>query len=312
MRNIILLGASSLLLSSCATTNAPVKAAAPTWVGPQATYDEKADSRPVEQVKASCPVDSQWQSLEWKKVMPLANACIRAKDWQRVEKMGDWLAKQAPLTPWGPFYLGIAAESRKDYPRAIWMLELALKKAPKEGIFQYELGRIHWDLKNDRAAVAAMKAASDLSPGLVDAHAVVGQLALQRQDYAEGERYFQKALAANAKHLVSLLGMASVTIGKKDFARAEEYLARAVELSPNSSKARLALAQLQEENLKKYDEALNSYKRIKQLSGDKKLDEAIPLNLDEKIHNLEKSVSQVIKSSQLSERKPSAERQVAK
>ena len=310
-RSLILTGISSIFLAGCATSSPAQKPVNGAWAGPQPTYDEKVTSRALEQVKAACPSDFSYQSMEWRKVTPLANACVKAKDWQRLEKMGDWLAKQAPLTPWGPYYMGLAAEGRRDFPRAIWMLELALKKAPKEGIFHYELGRIHWELKNDRAAVASMKTASEMSPGLVEAHSVMGQLSLQREEFAEARKYFQKALLVNSKHYVSVLGMAAVEMGTKDYAKAEEYLARAVDLNPNASKPRLALAQIQEEHLKKFDEALSGYKRIRQMSADKKLDEAIPVNLDEKIRGLEKS-SQVNKAGQLTVRTPTAERQVAK
>lgn len=315
LRSIFIFGSAVVVTASiigCATSAPKVADSKPTWQPTQPTYEEKVSARSLDQVKASCPGDNQWENLEWKKITPLANSCVKAKDWHKVEKMGDWLATHASLTPWGAFYMGLAAEGRKDYPRAIWMFELALKKAPKEGIFHYELGRIHWELGQDAAAVAEMKMASDLSPSLVEAHALMGQLALQRQEISEAERYFQKALSVNSKHLPSILGMASAKINSKDYVKAEEYLGQAVDLNPRASKPRLALAQVQEEHLKKYNDALATYRQIKQMSADRKLDEVIQLNLDEKIRNLEKSASQVNKGGQLTERTPTGERQVRK
>ena len=42
--------------------------------------------------------------LERRQVPAKLNACVKAKDWHRVEKMGDLLAKTAYLTPWGAYY----------------------------------------------------------------------------------------------------------------------------------------------------------------------------------------------------------------
>jgi tetratricopeptide (TPR) repeat protein len=266
-----------------------------------------------DKIKTSCPADNKWEEYDWKRIPPFANACVKAKDWAKLEKMGNNLATRAHLTPWGPYYLAVAAEGRKDYPRAIWMLELALKKAPKEGLFHYELARIHWDLGDDSDAVKHMKMASELSPNLTEAHATMGQLAMQRHEYSEAEGYFQKALKADDNHVPALLGMAMVTLNNKDYAHTEEYLNRAISVNPRGSKARLALAQVQEENLKKYHEALQTYKELKRMNADKKLDETVQINLDEKIQSLEKNLSQAAakpKSGELTVRTPSNERKV--
>ncbi|MGZ3721874.1 MAG: tetratricopeptide repeat protein [Bdellovibrionales bacterium] len=312
-RNIILVG-SAMLFAGCATAPAEKTSAhLEALPAPAPSYEEKVGSMAVEQVKTACPADSKWEALEWKKISPYANACVKAKDWGKVEKMGNFLATHAHLTPWGPYYMSLAAEGRKDYPRAIWMLELALKKAPKEGIFHYELGRIHWELGDDADAVKHLKQASELSPSLTQAHWVMGQLAVQRHDFNEAETLFQKALKIDSKHLPSILGMATLTINNKDFARAEGYLTQAVALNPRSSKARLALAQVQAEHLKKYQDALHTYKQIKQMNADKKLDESVHINLDEKIQSLEKSLTQAAakpKSGELTVRTPSGERKV--
>lgn len=298
---------SAMTLAACAShSQKPTNEASPVF-GP--AYSEKVQTVPVEQFKsAACPVDSKWESLPWKAIVPLANGCVKSRDWTKVEKMGNLLARQASLTPWGPFFMSVAAEGRHDLPRAAWMLELALKKAPSEGLFHYNLGRIHWELKEEFEAIKHLKMASELSPGLTDAHSVMGQISLQRQDLSQAEMYWQKALASNDKHVPTLLGLASLKMNAKDYARAEDYLNRVIAISPRSSKARLALAQVQEEHLKKLPEALQAYKQLKQLAAEKKLDEGVRVNLDEKIKTLEKSISQVDRAPQVTARTPSGER----
>lgn len=311
-RNIILV-LSALAFAGCATSPTAKTTSIPELQPVKPSYEEKTTSMSLDKIKASCPADNKWEEYDWKRIPPFANACVKAKDWSKLEKMGNKLATQAHLTPWGPYYLAIAAEGRKDFPRAIWMLELALKKAPKEGLFHYELARIHWDLGDDSDAVKHMKMASELSPALTEAHTSMGELAMQRHEYSEAEGYFQKALKSDDKHMTALLGLATVALNKQDFSRAEEYLARVVSLNPRSSKARLTLAQVQEEHLKKYQEALQTYKDLKRMNADKKLDESVHINLDEKIQSLEKSLSQAAakpKSGELTVRTPSNERKV--
>ena len=209
--------------------------------------------------------------------------------------------------------MALAAEARKDYPRAVWMLELALKKDPKEGLFHYELGRIHWELGNDSDAIKHLRLASELNPTLTSAHWVMGELALQNQEYSAAERYFQAALKNDDKHLPSLLSLASMKVNSKDYARAEEYLTRAIALEPHVSKTRLVLGEVQAEHLKKYEEALSTYKQLRQLNAEKKLDESVHMNLDEKIKSLQKNITQAkaTKPTEITVRTPSGERKVA-
>ena len=273
---------------------------------PKPSYNEKVPTQTVAQVKGvTCPIDNKWEALPWKAILPLTNACVKSKDWVKVEKMGNFMAKNFSLTPWGPYYLSLAAEMRHDFPRAVWMLELALKKDPTEGLFHYELGRVHWQLKNDRDALEHLKMASELNPSLTDAHWVMGEMAAQKQDYSTAEAMFKKALANDPKHLPSLLAMASVKLNQKDWAESESYLNQALAVNPNGAKVRLSLARVQEEHLKKLQEALNNYKQLRHLRNEKKLAESVDVNLDEKIQILEKSLAQAPAKDS---RAPSAER----
>lgn len=311
MRNIILLGALGLWLVGCASTPGSEKKSEK---APTPTYTEKVTAVNLNEFKpvASCPADGKWESPDWKKVAAFANACVKAKDFRKVEMIGNYLAKSAHLTPWGAYYMSLAAQSRKDYPRATWMLELALKKAPNEGLFHYQLGRLLWEQGEDAAALKEMKLASDLNPTLVDAHYVTGQIAMQKDDNGEAEKRFRKALAVDPKHAPASLAIASLRLKAQDWSRAEGALEEAISLNPRSTRARLALAQVREQQLKKFQEALDTYKELRSMHSSKKLDEPVTLNLDEKISMLEKSLAQASKENQVSSRKPSQEGQVKK
>jgi tetratricopeptide (TPR) repeat protein len=258
---------------------------------PAPTYTEKVSAGSLDFVKASnCPHDSMWEKLEWKKITALANACVKAKDWNRVEKMGNFLATHAYLTPWGAYYLSLSAANRKDYQRATWMLELALKKAPSEGLFHYQLGRLHWEQGDDALALKSLKTAADLNPSLTDAHWIMGQVALQRGDTGEAERYLKKALSNDPQHWSALMSMAALKNRTKDWQDSADYLQKAINVNPRSSKARLALAQVQEMQLKRLADALQTYRDLRRLNSDHKLDEGVHFNIDEKIKNIESNL----------------------
>lgn len=269
------------------------------------TYTEKASAKAAEQWTGVCPKDNSFTTADWRKVVGMANGCVKAKDWRKVENLGNHLAVTAHLTPWGSYFLSLAAGQRKDYPRAVWMMELALKKTPNEGLFHYQLGRLHWEMGNESDALKSLKQASDLNPALTDAHWITGQLALQKGDYNEAARLLEKALDVDGKHLPSLLAMATVKTKTSDWSAAEGYLDRAIRLNPRALKPRMARAQIQEMHLKDLARALQTYKEIRQLSQARKLDESTPANLEDKIKLLEQSVSQA--AQKVSARTPSAE-----
>jgi tetratricopeptide (TPR) repeat protein len=277
------------------------------------TFTEKLSAIEATRVdsKVPCPREGAWNGMDWRRIMPMANACVRTGDWRKVETIGAYLGLHSHLTPWGPYYMSLAAGARKDYPRAIWMLELALKKAPQEGLFHYQLGRIYWEMEDEVSALKSLKTASDMNPSLTDAHWIMGQVALQRGELGEAERQLARALDKNFRHWPALMAMASVKSKAKDWNGAESYLVKAIHANPRSTKARLALAQIQELQLKNLSSALTTYREVRQMVVNKRLDEKPEVNVEEKIKSLEQALSQVAKSKTVSARNPTNDQKVA-
>jgi tetratricopeptide (TPR) repeat protein len=277
------------------------------------TFNEKVSALNVDDYKTSgtCPKDGAWNGLDWKKILPMANACVKSKDWRKVENIGSYLGMHHSLTPWGAYYMSLAAEARKDLPRAQWMMELALKKAPNEGLFHYQLGRLYWVNEDTVQALKELKTASDNNPTLTDAHWIVGQIALQKGSFKEAEDYLNKALDNNRNHWPALMALATVKTKGKDWAAAELVLIKAIRANPRSLKARMALAEIQELQLKNLSSALQTYKETRQLVTSRKLDEKPGVNLDEKIKTIEQSLSAVSEQKKISARKPTGEKKVA-
>lgn len=275
---------------------------------PVPTYKESVGATLVSQHRSytSCPRDAtSWQKHEWRKLIPLANACAKSGDWRRVDDIGQHLSVQAHSTPWGPYYLSLSASARKDYPRAVWLLQLAQKKAPKEGLLHYQLGRIYWEMEDEVGALKEFTLASDLNSDLTEAHWVVGQAALHSGNHSEAEKRLGRALSNDSRHWPALMAMASLKSRTNNWSEAERYLARAISLNPRSSSARLALAEIQEKHLSRPKDALRNYKDLRQLASDKKLDDRVAINLDEKIRVMEGSIKPVVAKENPS-RKPAA------
>jgi tetratricopeptide (TPR) repeat protein len=302
-----------LALVGCASTPSSTTPDKAGLEAPKPTYTEKSSAVLAQALHAvaTCPHDMNYEKEDWHKMVAYANACVKTKDWARTERVGNSLAKLATTTPWGPYYMALAATQRKDYPRAQWMLELALKKAPNEGILHYELGRLYWDMSNDALAMKELKQASELNPALGEAHLVMGQMALQRGDYSEARGLLRKALNTDGKMWTALMASAEVERRSNDFVKAEDFLNQAIAVNPRSSRARMALAEMQEMHMRKISEALAGYKTLRQMNASHQLDEGLKINLDEKIQSLEKSLPQIGKN-QVTDRSPSAERKVKK
>src|SRR5690606_12764514 len=94
----------------------------------------------------------------------------------QLEEVANHLSRKDHMAPWGPYYLSLAAEARKDYDRALWMVELALKKSPEQGILSYQKGRIIWALEDYTQALELFETALDHDPKILDAHMMLGQI----------------------------------------------------------------------------------------------------------------------------------------
>ncbi len=70
-------------------------------------------------------------ALENVNLAEYARNCALLEKWSQLGEVGDQLAK-APAEPWGAYYLSVSALGLKQYQRAIWMIDLAAKKAPKD------------------------------------------------------------------------------------------------------------------------------------------------------------------------------------
>lgn len=256
-----------------------------TYVAPASQRILAQSLRSAKRFDERCPkaVDS---SATIKKLVAQANACVLGGQWQQVEAIANGLSQSKMGAPWGPYYLSLSAEARKDYPRAMWMIELALKTAPKEGILLYHQARLQWTTGEFAASVENLKKALQYKPEIIDAHLLLAQVLYRDQDFKLAGRHFDAVLAAEPENLPALVGSAECRLKSGDNGLALQSLTKAVELAPQNLELRVRQATIAENLVKDFKLALNAYVKMKELAKRNKLDAPLSFDVDGKITNL--------------------------
>ncbi len=84
------------------------------------------------------------EKKNWKLLVSIANRCVEESNWSMTKQLAGSLSQNFPISPWGPFYLSLAAEAEDNLPKALWLVELSLKKTPKVSLLQQQKARILW------------------------------------------------------------------------------------------------------------------------------------------------------------------------
>ena len=82
----------------------------------------------------------------------------------------------------------------------------------------------------------------------------------KKQDYKSAETFCYKILSIDAYHLDSILMLASIAGGNKDYDQAKELLIKAIEIPPKNTTAIHNLGTCYKE-MKKFDEAKKYYEK---------------------------------------------------
>ncbi len=227
---------------------------------------------------------------KWKKLVEYANGCVTKQQWINLEMIGDRLNQVEPDSPWGSYFLSVASENKGFKERALWMIDLALKKAPDIGILRYQKGRILWSLEFYKESVFEIKKSVSLDRSIKDAYVFLGQVYLRELNFSEGVRSFESALMMDSRDKESLLGVTSCYIELEKATDALAYATKGISLYPRSLDFRLHEAFIYENMTRQNEIALLKYKEIRSLVVQKKVDGSVSFDLDSKIKNLETTV----------------------
>ena len=240
-----------IFLAGCATTDP--KAAAPAsplavTVSKEAAarsqgYMDGADYLQVADAQATIASNCQnvSSSETWKMKLSHASACVSLKNWKVLRELGESLASSDIDSPWGAYFLSVAADETGDEGRAMWMIELAQKKVGgRSGLFAYQKARVLLKMKEVNGAITEMQRALVLEPRLVDGHLFLAEIYTRDLDMERATKYYQSALAIDPKNARALSGLAWVKQGAQDMDKRQPAIA--VEASAAGAPAKPVLA----------------------------------------------------------------------
>jgi len=123
-----------------------------------------------------------------------------------------------------------------------------LAKRPEDASAHFGLGRVLEAQQRSAEAKAEFDRSIQLQPVQTESYYELGQLELEVHHDAQAAPLFEKVLARDANHGGALTGMGIIAFRSKNYAQAEQYLARAEKAAPDYQPAHyyrgLALARL--------------------------------------------------------------------
>jgi tetratricopeptide (TPR) repeat protein len=151
---------------------------------------------------ARCAIQlDQLKGKDWKALVEMSNACVKKGNWSGVEMAANELARTEINAPWGVYYLSLAAEQRKDYPRALWMIDSAIQKTSSDAaIFHFQKGRVLWQMKKYETALNEVQASVRLNSHLLEAQLFLADVAYNDLDYRKAKEFYSVALGLDGQN----------------------------------------------------------------------------------------------------------------
>ncbi len=149
--------------------------------------------------RVSCKEYGDVDNKNWRRMLEIGYSCIKKKNWSALSVVANKLSHNHLKAPWGPYYRSIIAEQEGDLTRAIWMVDLALKKAPQNTIIIFQKARVLWLAKNESMAYEMMKKVVKLDPKNYDALFFLGNIHYRDRDFKEALKFYKKIFKYNHK-----------------------------------------------------------------------------------------------------------------
>lgn len=287
MRIFILLAI--LFLGACSTSPTRSPASDPT-----VTSEIFVKQVQIKTIKELDPKDchsSELKNSNWKELLNSASACVSAAKWNQVDLFAKELSERDTSSPWGPYFYALSAENQNQMERAIWMNELALKRAPTTALFYYQKGRLSWKRDSYKESVDSFNRALQLDSNFIDAHLFLGQIHFRDQDYARSARHFQAVLRVRPKDQTALIGLAECHIQLSDAKSALEFLEKGARLYTAESVYLVRQAYVYEYLLNDAQSAVEIYKKLERGSNEGLYSKKVDVNVNQKIRDLEGKLS---------------------
>lgn len=297
-----------LFLGACATTGNGTGDAAKQSLSKEEKAQSLQDVRSVDKTyssninlattlekvrtKYSCKEYRQLKKTAWKDLLEAGYSCIDQKKWIELSEIAKILSHNHLKAPWGPYYRSIVAENKRDFSRALWMINLAEKKAPENSIILYQKARLLWTMGDETESYKLMEKVVKLNPKNFDALFFLGKIQYRDREFADAIHYFEKVYRYKRKDAAFRASLAESYFFEKKYKKSiDHYKAAASGQELNASLFyKIGLAY---KNLKKYDSAKNYFeKAISQRRKGRSLasfsDDKVRAELNQVIQILEK------------------------
>lgn len=244
----------------------------------------ESDVKPGQCYRLLTKVKAQWN---WKEAVETANSCMRVKDYQHVEEVGNELAVREPAAAWGPYFLGLAARESGNLERALWMAELALKRAPEVGVLHYLKAQILWTKKDFKLAVNEFEVAVENDDTNLPAQLFLGQVYFRDQNFSQASKHFNAVLKIDSHQAVALAGLAESQLRENNPQGAVESYARLADAYPHDGQYLSRLGEIYESVLNDVPNALAAYHQLQVGARTGKIVKNIDPQNDAKVKELE-------------------------
>jgi tetratricopeptide (TPR) repeat protein len=228
---------------------------------------------------------------DWKASVAAAGACVQKQDWSTLERLATNMASRETDSPWGAYFLGLAAAGRGEMLRAQWMLDLAEKKAGSPiGLVRYEKARWLEMEEGPAAAVKEMKEAVRIDATLMPALLWLAQLHHRDRMLGEAERYYRQVLALKSDVYPAVKGLADLMFDAKKGPEAAELLNRAIAMHPEVAETRVRLAMVFEVMTKEPARAIEVLRELRVALEKGRARGKVNLDISAKIKSLEQTM----------------------
>ena len=149
-----------------------------------------------------CKKYVNFEKEKWKSLLESAQSCIYDKDWTTLSKIADIFSHNHLKAPWGAYYKSlVASEKYKDYQRAEWMCNLALKKSPDNEVIKFQLARIYWKTERQSQAFDEMNLVRKKNSNNKSVLRFIGDVEYSDRNFKEALTYYNKITSAYSKDL---------------------------------------------------------------------------------------------------------------
>lgn len=247
-------------------------------------------------------------NADWKMWVQAAGACVQKQDWAQTEKLGTEMSSRHIDSPWGPYFLGVAAIQRREFLRAQWMFDLSEKKAGAPiGLVHYEKARMIEKEEGAAAAAKEMKVAINADPSLLPALLWLAQVHHRDRMNVEAEKYYRSVLSLKSDNYPALAGLGDLMIEAEKGSDAADFLTRAIAIKPEIAETRSKLALVYETLTKEPAKALQTLRELRVALEKGRAKGKVGFDIGAKI----KSIEQTMKpesSGQARDREPAQEK----